>query len=285
MNYPSVSEKPDYVIVGHITQDISPEGLTPGGTVLYSGLTARAMGMKVGILSSLHFDFALSLLDGVQLHIKPSEVTSRFKNVQTPAGRKQYIYQKAADLSAADVPQDWLSAKIVHLGPVANEVDADILSLYKNSLKCVTPQGWMRAWDTGGLISYRQWPDFERTLSMADMASFSIEDVQYDEEIIEQMAACIPILAITEAQNGARIYWNGDIRRFKAPATEEVDVTGAGDIFAAVFFTRYCQTRDPWEAARLAIKLASSSITRRGLSSIPLAEEILNGKIDIIEET
>ncbi|MEM5773866.1 MAG: PfkB family carbohydrate kinase [Anaerolineaceae bacterium] len=277
-------DKPDYVVIGHITQDITPAGLTPGGTVLYSGLTARAMGMKVGILSSLHPDFELQLPAGVGLQIIPSQVTSRFKNVQTPEGRRQFLYQKAADLGADDVPTAWSSAKLVQLGPVAREVDPAVLSRFPGALKCITPQGWMRDWDDEGAISYRKWQEFDTTLKQADIASFSIEDVQKDEEVVEQMAACVPVLAVTEAQNGARIYWNGDIRRFRAPRVEEVDVTGAGDIFAAVFFIRYYQTRNPWEAARLAIQMASQSIMRRGLHSIPTHAEIQNHKIEIIEE-
>lgn len=277
-------EKPDYVVIGHITQDITPAGLTPGGTVLYSGLTAHALGLKTGILSSLHPDFDLSLPAGVQLQIKPSQVTSRFKNVQTPEGRRQFIYQKAADLNADDVPPAWSSAKIAQLGPVAREVDPAVLTRFPTALKCITPQGWMREWNHEGIISYRKWEEFETTLQTADIASFSIEDVQKDEEAVEQMAACVPVLAVTEAQNGARIYWNGDVRRFRAPRVEDVDVTGAGDIFAAVFFTRYYQTRNPWEAARFAIQLASQSIMRRGLQSIPMREEIANHKIEIIEE-
>ncbi len=284
MNALTALERPDYVVIGHITQDITPTGLTPGGTVLYSGLTAHAMGMKVGVLSSLHPDFELELPPAVQIHIKPSDVTSRFKNVQTPEGRRQYIYQKAADLNADDVPTTWQTAKVVQLGPVAREVDPAVLARFPKALKCITPQGWMREWDSEGVISYRQWREYETTLKQADIASFSIEDVQKNEDVVEQMAACVPVLAVTEAQNGARIYWNGDIRRFRAPAMQEVDVTGAGDIFAAVFFTRYYQTRNPWEAARLAIQLASNSVTRRGLQSIPTRSEIQNHKIEIIEE-
>jgi sugar/nucleoside kinase (ribokinase family) len=53
-----------------------------------------------------------------------------------------------------------------------------------------------------------------------------------------------------------------------------VDATGAGDIFAAAFFARLHQTRDPWEAARFATNLASHSVTRVGLSGIPTREEV-----------
>jgi sugar/nucleoside kinase (ribokinase family) len=47
----------------------------------------------------------------------------------------------------------------------------------------------------------------------------------------------------------------------------------AGDIFAAASLVRYHQTRDPWEAARFANRLASTSVTRRGLAGVPTPEE------------
>jgi len=53
-----------------------------------------------------------------------------------------------------------------------------------------------------------------------------------------------------------------------------VEDTGAGDIFAACFFHRLQETRDPWEAAGFAVSLAACSVTRRRLESIPTAEEI-----------
>jgi sugar/nucleoside kinase (ribokinase family) len=102
----------------------------------------------------------------------------------------------------------------------------------------------------------------------------SIEDVDGDEEQIEFMAAHTRILAVTEAAAGARLYWHGDQRRFRAPEMDEVDATGAGDIFAAAFFVRLLTTQDPWESARFATRLSAHSVTRMGLDSIPTVEEI-----------
>ena len=69
------------------------------------------------------------------------------------------------------------------------------------------------------------------------------------------------VLAVTEGPAGARLYWNGDLRRFRALQVKEVDATGAGDIFAAAFFWRLHVTRDPWAAAKFATHLASFSVT------------------------
>ena len=71
-------------------------------------------------------------------------------------------------------------------------------------------------------------------------------------------------------------------RRFRAPEIDEVDATGAGDIFAAAFFVRYLRTRDPWEATRFATLLASHSVARVGLNGIPTTAEIEQSTLIVI---
>ncbi len=277
-------KSPEYVVIGHITQDITPSGFIPGGTALYSSLCAHALGMRVGVLTSLNPDFTLPLPNDVQVSVKTSQHTSRFKNIQTEDSRTQYIYQKADDLTADDVPPTWSSAQILHLGPVCREVHPSVLDRFPNVLVCLTPQGWMREWNEDGKISFHEWENAEVFLSRAQIACFSLEDVRYNENIIEKLAASIPILVVTEAARGACVYWNGDLRHFAAPSVTEVESTGAGDIFAAAFFIRYEKTRNPWEAARFANQLASASVTRKGLESIPRKDEVMQHSIEIIKE-
>jgi sugar/nucleoside kinase (ribokinase family) len=106
--------------------------------------------------------------------------------------------------------------------------------------------------------------------------------VNNDEDEIERMALACQVLAVTEGPAGARLYWHNDLRRFRAPAMREVDATGAGDIFAAAFFIRLYATRDPWEAARFATRLASFSVIRPGLEGIPTQEEIQTCLVEVI---
>ena len=100
----------------------------------------------------------------------------------------------------------------------------------------------------------------------------SIEDLAGDENRIEEFASASRILVITEGSAGARVYWNGDVRRFRPPAVTEVEATGAGDIFAAAFFMRLSTTRDPWEAARFANQIAAISVTRMRTGQHPNAQ-------------
>jgi sugar/nucleoside kinase (ribokinase family) len=284
MNQLARIRTPDYVVIGHITKDITSQGLVPGGTALYSGLTAHVLGLEVGIYTSHAKHLDLLLPPDVQVVVEPSGETSTFKNIQKPEGRTQYIYHRAKVIQTGGVPASWKAARILHLGPIANEIEVGNLDEFPHALIGVTPQGWMRHWDENGKIHFEYRICIDDILKKAHIAVLSIEDVQYNEDIIEKMAATINILAVTEGEHGARVYWNGDLHHFRPPRVDEMNSTGAGDIFAASFFYRYYHTRNPWEAARFANQLASCSVTRQGLDSIPTQTEVQAHHVEILRE-
>jgi sugar/nucleoside kinase (ribokinase family) len=181
------------------------------------------------------------------------------------------------------VPEQWRSTPIIHLGPVAREIDPNLVRAFPNSFVGLTPQGWYRTWDASGKVSFTEWPEASFVLQNASAAVISIEDIHGDERMVEDMASSIRVLAVTEGANGSRLYWNGDLRRFRPPKMVEVDPTGAGDIFAAAFFIRMSTTRDPWEAARFATNLAAFSVLRYGLDGIPLPDEVQSVMTEVIE--
>jgi hypothetical protein len=275
-------EPVDYLMIGHLTQDLTPGGPVLGGTASYAARTALAIGLRVGIVTSCAADIDVSLLKGAAISMHPADYSSTFENIQTPNGRIQYIHHVAASLDYSMVPRTWQNAPIVHLGPVAQEVDPKLARAFPNSLLGLTPQGWLRTWNSDHLIHPTEWPEGRFVLENASAAVLSIEDVQGDESRIDEMLGSIRILVVTEGARGARLYWNGDLRTFKPPQMAEIDPTGAGDVFAAAFFVRLSQTRDPWEAARFATLLASHSVTRVGLAGTPTPDEVQAALLEII---
>jgi sugar/nucleoside kinase (ribokinase family) len=272
----------DYLILGHLSCDLTPAGARLGGTAAYSALTARALGLRVGVVSAWGGEVPLDVLDGIQIQIVATEYSTTFENIYTPEGRHQVIHHIAPDLVLENIPQSWRVAPIVHIGPITGEAKSLADGKFPASLLGLTPQGWLRTWDGEGRVHPGSWPESAESLSKANAAVLSLEDVGGDEEQIEAMALACPVLAVTEGPAGARLYWNGDLRRFRAPQVEEVDATGAGDIFAAAFFWRLHVTRDPWAAARFATHLASFSVQRRGLDGIPTQEEIQTCLVEVI---
>lgn len=272
----------DYLIIGHVTADLTKHGIRLGGTAAFSGLTAKTLGMITGLLTSYSEDLDITPIETLWIKHKPSQHTTTFKNISDGISRKQYLYQVADQLTKEDLPDIKYPPKIVHLGPVANEVDQEIIKHFPESLKCLTPQGWMRITNSEKEVVRSSWEGFIDTIKSADVTVISHEDVQMDENIIAKMANIASILVVTENKRGARVYWHNDARFFNAPEVKYVDDTGAGDIFAAAFFYRYFFTKDPWEACRFAVTLASWSVTRSHLDSIPTPEEISKAKIELI---
>lgn len=264
----------DYLVVGHVTEDLTPAGPRLGGTATFSALTARALGLRVGVVTSSGKDTSLKALEGIPVVSIPSQHTTTFENILTRDGRRQVLHHRAAQISFESVPEVWRHAAILHLGPVAQEVDTGWPQHLSASLLGVTPQGWMRTWDDDGRVRACPWVSAETFLAQAGAVVLSREDVGGDEELLEALAHQTRVLAVTESAAGAVLYWNGDRRRFRAPEVTEVDATGAGDVFAAAFFIRMFATRDPWEAARFATQLAARSVTRLGLEGIPTQDEI-----------
>ena len=264
----------DYLIVGHVAVDITPTGVQLGGTVSYSALTARALGLRVGIVTSSAADAPLQALDGIQIVNIPAEQSTTFENIKTESGRRQILHHQAAPILLDHIPQVWRTASIIHLAPIAGELDPSLAEQLSGKFYGITPQGWMRTWDENGQVAACVWENSEQALGQAGAVVMSVEDVNRDLEQVEAMAHQTRILCLTEGEAGAVLYWNGDRRRFRPTKVQEVDATGAGDIFAAAFFMRYYNTRDPWEATRFATNLAARSVTRVGLNGIPTAQEI-----------
>lgn len=280
-NLPALEEI-DYLVIGHITQDLTPQGPRMGGTATFSSLTAHALGMRVGIVTSWGEELPTDSLNQIAIKNYITERSTTFENIYTPQGRVQILHYVAPRLDFHHIPETWRQTPIIHLGPVAQEVEPGIVRHIPSSLIGLTPQGWLRAWDEKGHVYACEWPEAAFALQKAGVAVLSVEDVANSEERIEEMASYCRILAVTEASHGSRLYWNGDVRRFRPPPMVEVDATGAGDIYAAAFFVRLYSTRDPWEAARFATQLSAYSVTRTGLESIPTSHEIQECLIEVL---
>lgn len=269
----------DYLILGHITQDLTPEGAKLGGTAAYSACTARAFGLRVGLVTSACA--GEPLLDGPELHgIQvvncPAPETTTFTNIYGPEGRTQILSAQAAVITAADIPDEWRDAPVIHLGPVAAGVDPTIAGQFSGAFMGLTPQGWLRGWDAEGVVRRVSWPAAETTLPLATAVVLSPEDLQKDPEQIAEYIRITPLLVITHERYGADVYVSGEhLAHIPTRSVDEINPTGAGDIFAATFFVWLW--RHPGElldAARLANYIATTSVTRAGLASVPTPAEV-----------
>jgi sugar/nucleoside kinase (ribokinase family) len=214
------------------------------------------------------------MMPGVSLHLLPSDEPTTFMNLYQGDDRQQFVRHVAPSLTWSDIPPEWREPPIVHLAPVAREVDVSLLGCFSRSLLGVTPQGWLRRWDEGGRVLFEPLAEASTVLQPADVLVFSIEDVACDLAAMEALIAAVPVAVVTRAAAGCVVYTNGVPHLLAGRAATVVDPTGAGDVFAAAFFIRLSECGEPLLAGSFANIVASFSIERAGVDGIPSREMV-----------
>lgn len=273
----------NYLVIGHVTRDLTPDGsFTIGGTVTYSARTALALGCRVTVVTSATSDLDLAIpLRGCQVARVPADETTTFENIYKPTGRQQFLHSVATPLDLQTVPQAWRQPQIVHLAPLAGECDPALIDAFSGALVCVTPQGWMRGWDEQGRVHVQGWSGAETFLPQVGAAVMSREDVGGDNKMIFRLARLAPLLVVTLGPEGCDVYVGGHRHHVPVTPADEVDATGAGDIFATAFFVRLYQCRDPLGAARFANRVAALSVGTVGWRGTPTPEAVAKVRREI----
>ncbi len=269
---------PDYVLIGHVTRDVVGDGYVIGGTVTYAGLTARALGRSVGAVTSVGPEVDLRReLPGLQFQIRPSPVTTTFENVYHGGHRQQWIRAVAGSLDPALVPAGWRSAEIVHLAPLAEEFGSEMVRVFPRAqLLGITPQGWLRTWNSDGFVRRSAWNQPEEVLRASNAVVLSEEDVDGDWDVLRYYADVARLLVVTQGARGCTVFDRGHAWQVPAFPANEVDATGAGDVFAAAFFIGMLNDGDPIAAAHYANCVASFAVEALGTAGIPSPDDVAN---------
>jgi len=268
---------PDYLLIGHITADLTPEGRRLGGTASYAARTASAFGLRVGVLTSAADPEPL--LDELhpyadQIVVLPAESTSTFENIYSPAGRTQYIRGVASPIRPDDLPANWLAAPLVHLAPLTDEVDPQIAHCFRQSHVLLTLQGWLRRWDDDGRVRFKRWYD-PSVLAAIDTVVFSEEDIVEAPELEAEFASSVRHLFVTRAERGGTYYDNGKPMDYDTPQVDVVNPTGAGDVFASALLSTLRLTGGDMAASiKVAAHLGARSVTRWWLDGSPSESEV-----------
>ena len=72
-------EPVDYLVIGHLTEDVTPSGMRLGGTAAFAALTARAFGLRVGIVTSTGEQTSLEALQGIPILKVPCSAHHYFR--------------------------------------------------------------------------------------------------------------------------------------------------------------------------------------------------------------
>jgi 1D-myo-inositol 3-kinase len=268
----NVRQAPDFLVIGHVCQDILPGGgLGLGGSVSYAATTAHRLGYRVGVVTSAGPDLdVVQALPGVDVVCHSSDATTVFENIYLDGTRKQILHKRANVITCKQIPPPWRSAPMVYLGSIDQEIHPSVFTCFADdALVGVMPQGFFRRWDDQGLVSFTEWTPPDTLLQRISVLVISELDVPDPAGLVRQWGRFTDIIVVTHAERGATVYRAGQYRHYPARPAEQVDPTGAGDVFCAAFLVRLAETSDPLQAAQFANAVASFSVEGPGVTGIP----------------
>jgi 1D-myo-inositol 3-kinase len=286
---PVKSAIPDFLTIGHVTRDIHPDGSnSPGGTVIFTALTAHRLGLVAAIVTCANAQLLAELpasLPEIGISARTSLATTTFANSYREGFRIQYLRARADQLQVKDVPKSWCDAPLVLLGPLDQELSPELVRFFprrSGAIIAATPQGWLRRWDDDGRVWPTPWTVAEETLPLLDVLILSHDDLlpfangnRTDADaILTSWSMQVPLLVATNGRHGATLFQRGVAERFPPYPAHEVDPTGAGDVFAAAFLVHYHRHSDPRKAVDFANCVASLSIEHVGIAGIPTLEMV-----------
>lgn len=281
------SRTPDYLLIGHVSADLTPSGdVVLGGTALYSAITAAHLGARVAILTRGVFgrevegmkvpDLDILVDEGISIVVQEARVPTTFINEYQADRRVQTMPHWAGPIDLRGLPPHWRHAKLVHLGPIADEVDTRQAAGLQSQFLGVTPQGWMRDWprERGGRVKHIPLRLPGALLGRVDCAIVSIEEIAYSRDVIRQVGER-RLGVVTQGPDGARIVAGGQTFELPGFHLPVKDLTGAGDVFAAGFFLKASdRTVSAQAAGQFASAVASLSLRAVGATGVPSVAEV-----------
>ena len=261
---------PRLLSIGHVTIDKLSQGERAGGTVTYAAHAARRLGWSAGVVTSAAPDFDVAKeLPGVEVFLGASPQTTRFRNEYVNDERVQHLLACAAPVDASLTPAAWRAPEALLLGPLAGELAPRTAPLFQAGVVGACAQGWLRAIDPDtGAVSPTEWRNSADDLAGVQVVFLSESDIGGDVSRAEALLEQVSMVLLTDGWRGARLLTRDGVQSVPTRPSEEVDATGAGDVFAAAFLIGYAEARDPHEAAVFACCAAACCVEAAGVTGL-----------------
>lgn len=271
-------QAPDYLAIGHITVDLTPEGPMLGGSVLYGALVAARLGARAAVITRANLrgldqslkDQLDQVASEIDLVVQSSQDTTTFVNSERAGRREQELHGWAGEIDLSGVPPMWRSAEVIHLAPVAQEIDYRTTGRLSGRLLACTPQGWMRSWNQKLPSPVRRTPLRlpNDLLARIDAMVVSSNEYVIGREAVEAVGHRA-LAVVTLGAQGATLIDRGQVSDLAPFPSKLVDATGAGDVFAATLFYMRSQREGVAMSARYAAAASALSTGTRGPLAVP----------------
>lgn len=267
--------RPSLLILGHVTRDRFGASARLGGAAAFAARAAVLLGIDTKLVtvapaSAPELD-ELRCLAGLELAVADSDRITTFEHQYVAQRRQLSLLERARPIGLDDIPAAWRAPDVVYAGPVAGECDEGLLEGLGGAYAIGCIQGWLRDPVPGRLVRPRRLPEHCHVPATLRAVSFSASDHPAAPELMHELARVGVRAAVTRGRRGARVAWQGGESWVPAEPAEQVDPTGAGDVFALIFGLCSWAGDEPLEAARRAASAAARVVEGPGLGTLAQA--------------
>ncbi len=261
----------DYATVGHVTVDLLEDGSRrPGGTAFYSALQAARLGLRALVLTRgrpSEIEELLAPYAGeLTLRVEPAPRTTTLQTSGAGGARRQRLLSWAGLLAPAG---DQVQASIVHLAPVAAELEA---ADFRADFVGLTAQGLLRRWQgDGGEITLISAPPVAQAIAArSDAVVVDQRERARAQPLIDVARAAGATVVVTAGPepNTLLLPDGGSLQQAVPPVPCARDDLGAGDVFAAALFVQLAAGVPPQRATELANAAAAVRMSGEGAGAV-----------------
>lgn len=232
-------QNPHLLVVGHISRDTINSELHLGGAAAFGARAASQLGVRSAMVTAAPARFKLLGRirhdPFIRLLRCDSDVPTAFLQTNRGGARQLYLQQRARDLHLQDVPAHLRALPVSYVSPIINECHRELLEGLRSPWVAVGAQGWMRNVAADGLVTPAVTEELLDPPSTVRVMVYSELDHPDSDAIAQRLAQRGIVVAVTRGARGVSVWADGQCHHVPAAPAEEVDATGAGDVFAVVF--------------------------------------------------
>lgn len=286
---------PVLVVVGCPSMDrlMGPDGevIAPGGSGFNTALAARAGGVDVGLVAAIptHLPAEIGAAfgpgglrrDGLVVREGP---LASFHIVYDAEQNADYLGVELTierTLTGDDLPEDWLSARHVHVGPLGASSRRQL-----DFVRRIRERGFDGTLSVGSFLGDLD-EDRAAVFSLVDEASLFFLNAAEFQELYPGGPPPEPMIVVTEGSRGATVHAGGVASHHPAPEVDVVDPTGAGDAFCGGYLAGWLSGETPidsaFEAADLVLGgFGSTRLVERVADSVAPRVRIDLDRVDLV---
>ncbi len=267
---------PEFLSIGYVVRDLVKEGEQPGGSALYSAVTAQKLGLKAAIFTNGEPKFLdLHIPSEIDRYLVRKEITTTFVHEYNSQGHRVSLLKNLApEIMLEMIPTEWKKSHRVMICPNWSEIGPDAVNLFGAKWIALAPQGWFRNCDEKGCFYFgpSKWSNIPKKVNLIVVSE---EDLKSDPSAWQWIKESAEVAVKTKGRQGYVLSYEGKQETYLPPyVAEEFDPTGAGDVFATTLFIALSEGMHPKEASQMASVAASYVVEKKGLFGIPTRKEI-----------